>query len=75
MLSTTPTAELPLSLDLTSALRLVRADFMEMPDLQVTVSQATRLWGLDSEVCSAVLAMLVDARFLVRTSKSLFSRA
>lgn len=70
---TTPEPSLPP--DLHSALRRVRADFMEMPDLQVTLAQATRLWGLEPAVCSEVLAVLVDAHFLVRTNKALFSRA
>lgn len=64
----------PFSTDLTSAIRRARADFIEMPGLQVTLAQATRLWGLDAGVCSAVLALLVDARFLVRTGKDRYSR-
>lgn len=53
----------------------VRAEFLEMPGLTLTLAQAARLWALDTTVCSAVLAALVDARFLVRTRHQAFARA
>jgi hypothetical protein len=58
-----------------SALVRVRAEFLEMPGLTLTVAQAARLWSLDAQLCSAVLSALEDARFLVRTRQSAFARA
>lgn len=58
-----------------SALQRARAEFVEMPGLRLTAAQARRLWALDAAVCDAVLADLVEARFLVRTGKDLFVRA
>lgn len=55
-------------------LRRVRAEFLEMPDLQLTTAQASRLWALDAVVCGEVLAQLVESRFLVCTRKSVFAR-
>ena len=53
----------------------VRAEFMEMPGLQLTARQAQCLFGLDPDTCAAVLADLQDARFLARTQKGLFAMA
>jgi hypothetical protein len=58
-----------------SALRRAQAEFMEMPGLQLTESQAARLWSFDSALCSAVLTALVESRFLVRSRNASFSRA
>ena len=49
------------------ALRRAQAEFREMPGLTLTEAQAARLLSFDSELCSAVLATLVDQRFLTRT--------
>jgi hypothetical protein len=56
-------------------LRRVQAEFLEMPGLRVTRAQARRLWALDDSVCEAVLAALVDARFLVESRNASFMRA
>jgi hypothetical protein len=58
-----------------SALRRARADFLEMPGLQLTEAQAARLWCFDLALCARVLDALVESRFLVRTRNSLFARA
>ena len=52
----------------------IRGEFLEMPGLRLTVQQARRLWRLDDTVCDAVLAALVDAHFLVKTSDGTFVR-
>jgi hypothetical protein len=57
------------------ALRRVQAEFLEMPGLQLTVAQASRLWHFDSALCSAVLSRLVEQRFLVETRNHSFARA
>lgn len=46
-----------------------RADFMEMPDLELTVGQAVRLWNLGADDCRYVIDSLVDARFLRWTAR------
>ena len=45
-----------------------------MPGLQLTEAQASRLWGLEPSACVALLATLVDANFLIRTSRGAFMR-
>jgi hypothetical protein len=52
----------------------VRGEFLEMPGLRLTLEQARRLWRLDEAACEAVLAALVDARFLARTRDGAFIR-
>ena len=39
----------------------IRAEYLEMPGLQLTAPQARCLFGLDAETGDAVLAALVDA--------------
>jgi hypothetical protein len=46
-----------------------RADFMEMPGLELTLPQAIRLWHLGADDCRAVLDALVDLGFLRWTAK------
>lgn len=48
-------------------LRRVRAEFLEMPGLKLTVAQAQRLWGVDRSTCEAVIDELTTSRFLSRT--------
>jgi hypothetical protein len=42
----------------------VRAEFLEMPDLTLTISQAQRLLGLEEELCRRVIAALIGTDFL-----------
>ena len=58
-----------------SAVRRAQAEFLEMPGLHLTERQAARLWAFDEGLCRAVLAHLVEMRFLVRTRHSAFARA
>jgi hypothetical protein len=64
-----------ISEEFADALRRAQSEFLEMPGLQLTEAQAARLWAFDSALCSAVLAALVDRRFLVRTRHDSFARA
>ena len=57
-----------------TALERAQGEFLEMPGLQLTEAQAARLWSSDADLCSAVLAELVQRRFLVRTKGSRFAR-
>ncbi len=56
-------------------LRLVRAEFLEVPGLTLTSEEARRFWGLDREACDQLLAALVDSRFLRRTRNNRYLRA
>ena len=56
-------------------LQRVQGEFLEMPGLRLSESQARRLWGLDAEQCRALLGALVDAKFLFRTCDGTFVRA
>jgi hypothetical protein len=55
-------------------LQRIQGEFVEMPGLRLTPAQARRLWGLDRDVCDALLAALVDANFLVRTRDGAYVR-
>lgn len=48
-------------------LGLIRAEYLEMPGLQLTLPQACRLWHLDTLMSSTLLGALVDTKFLRRT--------
>jgi hypothetical protein len=50
----------------------VRAEFLEMPGLCLTIGQAQRLWGLAPRECETLLQSLIDARFLRRTDRALY---
>jgi hypothetical protein len=53
-------------------LRVIRAEYLEMPGLQLTIRQAQRLWGLDAPTCAAMFDALVTARFLRRTHRDVY---
>ena len=72
---TTETDAHPVADAFAAALRRAQAEFLEMPGLQLTEAQATRLWCFDSVLCSRVLQTLVDEHFLVRTRNASFLRA
>ena len=55
-------------------LQRIQGEFVEMPGLRLTPSQAQRLWGLERDVCDALLGALVDAKFLSQTRDGAFVR-
>ena len=55
-------------------LRRIKAEYMEMPGLRLTVAQAGRLWGLDPSSCLDVLERLISERFLQRRADGTYSR-
>lgn len=55
-------------------LQRIQGEYLEMPGLRLTAAQAQRLWGLESDVCSALLGALVDAKFLAQTRDGAFIR-
>ena len=48
-------------------LRLIEAEYEEMPGLSLSKAQMQRLWGLEAFVCDALVDALVTARVLKRT--------
>jgi hypothetical protein len=47
----------------------VRAEFVEMPGLELTLAQAVRLWTLGADDCRFVIDALVDVGFLQWTPR------
>jgi hypothetical protein len=47
----------------------VRAEFVEMPGLELTLAQAVRLWTLGVDDCRHVIDALVDVGFLKWTAR------
>ena len=54
---------------------LVRAEYIEMPGLNLTRPQIQRLWSLDAADCDAVLEALIARRFLKPMRGNAFVRA
>jgi hypothetical protein len=52
-----------------TAVDRVRADFMEMPGLELTLPQAVRLWTIGMDDCRFVIDTLVDVGFLKWTTR------
>jgi hypothetical protein len=42
----------------------LRAEYLEMPGMRLTIQQVQRLCGLERPLCQAILDVLVDAKFL-----------
>jgi hypothetical protein len=55
-------------------LQRIQGEYVEMPGLRLTPAQAQRLWGLDRDVCNALLGALVDAKFLAQTRDGAYVR-
>jgi len=56
-------------------LEQVKAEYVEMPGLSVTLQQAQRLWAADQATCEEVFGRLVAEGVLKRTTKGRFVRA
>jgi hypothetical protein len=57
----------PQPVDLVS---LIRAEYLEMPGLSVTLAQAARLWNVDRRRCLDALESLAKEGFLSRARDS-----
>jgi hypothetical protein len=55
-------------------LQRIQGEYAEMPGLRLTPAQAQRLWGLERDVCDALLGALVDAKFLSQTRDGAYVR-
>ena len=56
-------------------LRLIRAEYLEMPGLQLTKPQIQRLWRLEPPMCDALVERLVAAEFLEKTNREAYALA
>ena len=70
-----PTLAKDRAVELHNWMRLIRAEYLEMPGLALTRRQAQRLWGLSPDVCDVVFDSMVAARFLRRMHGDAFIRA
>jgi hypothetical protein len=52
----------------------LRAEFLEMPGLRLSVAQTQRLCGVDPTLCRDVLDALVDVKFLRVNSDGTYAR-
>jgi hypothetical protein len=59
---------------ITDWLQLIRAEYLEIPGLSLTKRQVQRLWGLDHGTTEAVLAALVEVKFLRCTCRHAYVR-
>jgi hypothetical protein len=61
-------------MDIDVVTRRVREEFREMPGLRLTPAQATRLWGLEQDVCRQVIEALIAAAYLRWTTTGSVTR-
>lgn len=71
------TVQKPMSSDqvLEAVVRRIKLRYMRRPSLALTPLQASRLLGLDEDVCEALMSVLVGSGFLRRTTSGAFERA
>jgi hypothetical protein len=58
----------------TSTVDRIRAEYLEMPGLRLTLAQAERVFGLDPGLCREALDVLVGAKFLYRRTDGCYAR-
>ena len=56
------------------AVERLRSEFLEMPGLRLTASQIQRLCGIDAEICSTALEVLVREHFLSTKPDGMYVR-
>jgi hypothetical protein len=61
-------------IDYEQAITRIAVEYIEMPDLKLTASQARRLWNIPADVCDRALASLVARGFLMQTRTGAFLR-
>jgi hypothetical protein len=55
-------------------IRLIRAEYEEMPGLVLTCPQVRRLWGIDCAICEVAMDDLVRCGFLVQGPNGAYGR-
>jgi hypothetical protein len=53
-------------------MRLIQAEYLEMPGLHLTKAQIQRLWRLEPLMCDTLLDRLVAADFLRKTNREAY---
>ena len=56
-------------------IRMIRAEYLEIPGLVLTKRQAQRLWGLEETVCDVLLDAMVADKFLRKNPRDAYVRA
>ena len=59
-------------LAISKSLKIIQAEYREMPGLELTKPQVRRLWTLDPQTCDTVLDALVAAHFLRQTPRGVY---
>jgi hypothetical protein len=54
--------------------RRIRAEYVEMPGMKLTIGQVQRLCGIEQPLCKAALESLIQARFLCIKSDGSYVR-
>jgi hypothetical protein len=54
--------------------RRIRREYLDLPGLSLSASQAQRLSNVDSESCQRALEMMIRERFLRRTPQAQYVR-
>ena len=62
-------------MDVELVTKRVRAEFEEMPGMTLTMPQASRLFGIEREICKNVVERLVTSSYLKWTDSGGFTRA
>jgi len=62
-------------MDVDVATRRVQAEFEEMPGMTLTMPQASRLFGIEREICKMIVERLVRTSYLKWTAAGSFTRA
>jgi len=52
----------------------IRKEYLDMPRLALTLSQAVRLWDVDERTCQDALEMLIRSGFLTLRDDGRFAR-
>jgi len=52
----------------------IRAEYLEMPGLRLTLRQVQRLCGVEGTLCQTVLDALIDMNFLCLKPNGLYAR-
>src|SRR5262249_40907742 len=62
-------------MDVDVVTRRVQAEFEEMPGMTLTMPQASRLFGIEREICKMIVERLVRTSYLKWTAAGSFTRA
>jgi len=60
--------------EIREAIHRIRREYLEMPEMKLTLPQMRRLLNLQVDACEAALGTLVDTGFLIRRQDGAFVR-